>query len=87
MMVVPWLSVGGLVAIQAVDALLRVDADLVLVNHRVLLLGVAFGAFPGRANQRRARLVGFHAWPRAVDQERADNQRKPDDDRDEHRTE
>jgi len=87
MMLVAALSVGGLVAIQAVDALLRVDADLVLVNHRVLLLGVAFGAFPGRANERGARLVGFDPRPRAVDQERADNQRKPDHHRDEDRTE
>ena len=82
-MVLLLLALSGLMALEAVDALLRVQADLVLVHHGELLLDVALGAFAGRANERRGRLRGFHPRPLAVHEEGRDNQREADRDRDE----
>ena len=81
------LAGGRLMAVEAVDALLGVQAHLVLVDDRILLPLVALGAFAGRAHERRGRLIGFDARPRAVDQERADDQSERNDDGDEDRTE
>ena len=77
------LSSRGLVAVETADAALRVPAHLVLVDDGILLVAVALGALAGRPNGSRRRLVDLDARPRAVDEERADNQRKRDDDGDE----
>ena len=50
MMVVPLLAFGRLVAFQAVHLLLSMPAKLVLMDNRVLQIGVAFGALARGAN-------------------------------------
>src|SRR6476661_3208176 len=50
-MLLSLLAGGGLMAIEAVDAALRVTAHLVFVDDRVLLLRVALGALPGCADE------------------------------------
>ena len=52
------LAVRWLMAVQAVDALLRVTAQLVLVDDRVLLLAVALGTLAGRPHECGRRLIG-----------------------------
>jgi hypothetical protein len=57
------------VAVQAVHLFLRMPAQLVFVDHRILLVVVAFGAFARRLHQGGVGLSGFTARPLAVDQE------------------
>src|ERR1043166_2658557 len=73
--------------VETCDAALRVPAHLELVNHRVLLPDVAFSALARGLDSRGRRLLDFHARPRPVDHERADDQGERDDDGDEDRTE
>src|SRR5262249_51215093 len=68
-----------LMAIQTIDALAGVPAQLVFVDDRVLLAGVALGALAGGADERRRRLGGLDARPRAIDQEGAHDEREGDD--------
>ena len=69
---------GGLVAIEAVDALLRVGAHLVLVDDGVLQAGMALGALARGANEVGGGLVGFGWRALAVDEERGQDQREGD---------
>src|SRR4051812_38340931 len=82
-MLAPALTRRRLMAIEAVHAALRVHADLVFVHDRILLLRVALGALAGGAYEFRRRLSRFDARPRAVDEERADDQPECNHDRDE----
>jgi len=68
------LAVGGLMAVEAVDALLRMPAHLVLVDDGVLLPDVTFGALAGRADKGGGRLIGLDAWPLTVDQKCREDQ-------------
>src|SRR5262245_4219278 len=77
------LALGRLMAVETVDALLRVPAHLELVHHRVLLLRVALGALSGRTRERCRRLIALDGRPGAVDEKRADDQGERDDDGDE----
>ena len=86
-MVLLLLTRGGLVTVQAVDVLRGVGAHLVLVNDRVLLRRVAFGALARCADRRRGGLLDVGLWAGAVDEKRANDERKRDDDRDEDRAE
>ncbi len=79
------LTVSRLMTVEAVDALLRVPAQLVLVDDRVLLLAVALRALAGGPHEFRRGLIRFDARPRTIHQERADDQGKRHDDGDEHR--
>ena len=76
----------GLVAVQAVDALLRVAAHFVFMHHGILRPLVAFGAFSRGSHQIGARLPGLHAGPRPVDQKSRDDQTEGNDDGDEDRS-
>jgi hypothetical protein len=86
-MVVLRLTGSGLVAIEAVDALLGVPAQFVLVDDRILLLAVTLGALAGRPHEGGGRLIDFHARSGTVDEKGADDQGKRDHDRDEDRPE
>lgn len=81
------LSGGGLVAIEAVDALSGVGGHFVLVDHGVLEPGMAFGALAGGANEICCWLLGLHLWARAVNQKRGEDERKGDHDRNKNRSE
>jgi hypothetical protein len=83
MVIATFLVLGRLMAIQATDALLSMDAQLVLVHDRMLLLGMALGTFPRCADKGRARLGRFGSRPQAIDQEAGKHQPKPDDHGDE----
>ena len=86
-MVLPLLSFCGLMTVEAIDALLRVSAHLILVHDRVLLLCVAFGALPSRAYELGRGLSRLDSRSRPVDQKGAHNEREGDDDSDEHGSE
>jgi hypothetical protein len=63
------LSRRCLVALQAVDALLRVPAHFVFVDDGVLRAFVAFGAFSSGANQFTPGLASLGCRARTVDEE------------------
>src|SRR5579884_3128496 len=50
-MVVAFLSVGGLMAFRAVDLLARMNAQFVFVDDRILQVGVALGALARGAHE------------------------------------
>jgi hypothetical protein len=79
------LSLGRLVAIQAIHALLRVPAHLVFVDHGILCPGMTFGALPAGAHECGARLLGFYLRSRAIENERSQYQSKGYYDGDKHR--
>ena len=85
-MVGPSLAGGRLMAVETVDAFLRVAAELVFVNNRILLLAVAFGTFARRPHERGRGLIRLERWPGAIQQERTDDQSERHDDGDEHRS-
>ena len=68
-----FLSLRGLVAIEARDSLGGVLAHLVFMHDRILLSQVTFGAFSSSADERSVWLVHFHARPGSLDQEGAQN--------------
>jgi hypothetical protein len=84
-MVFPLLPFHRLMTIKAVDALLRVSTDLILVHDRVLLLRVAFGALPSRAHELGRGLSPLDRRSRPVDQKSAHDEGERDDDSHEHR--
>src|SRR5262249_7642737 len=86
-MILTLLSGSRLMAIEAVDALSRVRAQLVFVDDRILLGRMALGALAGGPHEGGGGLLDVHPWPRAIDHERADDESERDDDRDEHRAE
>ena len=61
------LSGGGLMAVEAVDALSACSAHFVLVDDGVLGARVAFGALAGGADEFRAGLVGFDFGAGAIE--------------------
>ena len=74
----------GLVAIQAIYALLRMSGHFIFVNNRVLQTRVALGALPGSADEVGCRLSDLNAGTLAVDQKRRQNQRKSNNDGQKH---
>ena len=87
----PWWSTLSwsfrrLVAVEAVDALLGVDAQLVLVDDGVLLLGVALGALARRPDEGRGRLLRLGRRAVQVDEKAGQDQAEADDEGDEDRT-
>lgn len=80
------LAGSGLMAVEAVHTFLGVQAHLVFVNHRILSPGVAFSAFSGGPHEIRSGLVGLDLRPRAIEQERCQNECKCNDNGDEHRS-
>src|SRR5215470_6076590 len=58
-----------LVAVQAIHALSRVHAHLILVHYRVLGSRVTFCALSGGPDQVRSRFLRLHFRPGAVDQQ------------------
>jgi hypothetical protein len=71
-----FLAGGGLVAIQAIHAFTGVQAQFVLMDHRILSAGVTFGTLAAGAHKLRAGLFRFNLWPRPVQQERGYDQRE-----------
>jgi len=68
-----------LVAIEAIDALLRMQAQFVFVDYRKLLPDVTLSALATRPHKRFIRLFGFNSGARPVNQECGDDQSKRDD--------
>ena len=60
------LAGGGLVAVEAIDALLRMSRHFVFVNHRILQPGVALGALSGCPDEIGCRLGGLDTWTRPL---------------------
>src|SRR5579863_9928505 len=75
-----------LVAIQAIHALLRMSRHLVFVDDRVLKPCVALRAFTGCAHEIGCRLLCFNLRARPIDEEGRENERKGNDNGNEHRT-
>ena len=59
----------GLVAVEAIDALLRVRRHLVFMDNRVLKPYVTFGALSRRADKVGSRLGGFDLRTLPIDKE------------------
>ena len=78
-----FLSGGGLMAIEAVDALSGVGGHLVLMDDGVLKPGMALGALAGGADEICCRLLDLYLWTRTVDQKCREDQSKRYDDRNE----
>src|SRR5690606_28871595 len=77
------LPLPGSVAVEAAHPLGGVAARLVLVEHARRLAPVALGALPGRPNEGGRRLLELALGTGRVEDERPDDQRRPDGDRDE----
>jgi hypothetical protein len=86
-MVFPLLFTGWLMTFEAINLLLGVHTEFVLVDHRELLVRMAFGTPARRTNQGGAGLVGNHARSIGVDQESRDEDRCSDQDSNENRSE
>jgi len=86
-MVFPFLSRGGLMALQAVHTFTCMSAHLIFMNYRILRARVTLGAFARSANESRGRLLGFTRGPGPIDQERSQNESKSDYYRDKNRAE
>jgi hypothetical protein len=84
-MVLLLLSIGRLVTVQAVDALFRVDAHLILMYYGVLKPGVALRALAAGPDKIRGRLVGFNLRSGTIDQKSSENQGKGNGNSDEYR--
>jgi hypothetical protein len=80
------LAGAGLVAVQAIDALLRMGGHLVFMNDRVLKPCVTFGAFSRCPDEIGRRLSRFYTRTLPVDKERGQNERKCNDDSQKYRT-
>jgi hypothetical protein len=74
------LTRGRLMAIQAIDAFLRMSGHLIFVNDRVLETRMALSALPGSANKVGCRLCGLDTGTLAMDQERRQDESKCKDD-------
>src|SRR5579859_4569874 len=73
------LALRGLMAIQARHSLGGVLAHLIFMHDGILLPQMAFGAFPGSANERSAWLVHLAARPCMLDEKGAKNERERND--------
>ena len=78
-----FLALLRLVTIEAVDAVGGVFAHLEFVDDRVLLAGVAFGAFPRGLDERGVGLIDLGVGAGALDEESGDNHSAGDDQGDE----
>jgi hypothetical protein len=78
------LSLHGLVAVEAGDALGGVLTRFKLVDDGRCLLPMAFGALSDGSSCGRRRLPSFDVWPTAVNDEGRDDQRGGKDNSDEH---
>src|SRR6516225_2036333 len=59
---------GWLMTVQAIDAVPRVQAQLVFMDHRVLRLAVAFGTFARGPHEFGCRLPRLQPRPLPMDQ-------------------
>src|SRR5690242_4468757 len=73
------LALRRLMAIETANANSRVFAHLILVDHGVLLVQVAFRAFSRSPHELCVGLLYFNGWPSALNQEGAEYQRKRND--------
>ncbi len=80
------LAFNLLMALQAVDAFLGVDAQLIFVDHGILQPGVALRALACRLDKSLVRLVRFNGGSLPVDQVTGQDQAKTDDNRNKHGT-
>src|SRR5579862_2848516 len=80
------LAGSRLVTVKAIDTLFGVHGHLVFVNDRVLKTCVTFGAFSRRPDKVGGRLSRLDVWPCPVHQKSGQNERKGDDDSQEHGT-
>ena len=78
------LTVCNLVAIEAIQTLFRVGAQLEFVDYRKLRVPMALGALAARPHKRRARLLYDRAWPARIDEVGRKNQSRRDGDRNEY---
>ena len=84
-MVLAMLSRRRLVALQAINLALGVNAQLVFVDDGILLIGMAFGALARSPDEGRRGLVRHQMRPIPVQHERCNDQGRPDHERDEDR--
>jgi hypothetical protein len=75
---ITFISGHGLVAIQTIDAFLGMNTHFILMDNRVMLLGVTLCAFAAGLDERRSRLIRLHLGALPVNEKRADNQPKSD---------
>ena len=68
------LTVCNLVAIEAIQALFRMGAQLEFVDYRKLRVAMALRALAARPHKRRARLLYDHPWPARIDEVGRKNQ-------------
>ena len=85
-MVLLVLPLGRLMAIEAVDLLVVVDAHLIFVDDRVVHLGMALGTLARGADEDGAALLRHRRRPVGVHHEGRDDQTRRQDDGDEHGT-
>lgn len=82
-----FLLIGArLVAVEAIDAFLRVGGHFVFVHDGVLKARVTFSALSRSANKICSRLLGFDRGSRTIDEKASKNERKGDDDSQKHGT-
>jgi hypothetical protein len=80
MVVLGLLACCDLMAVQAVEALARVNAHLKLMDDRILGIKVAFRALASGPHKGRAGLLEFGAWPTGMNQISGNNQCGGDND-------
>lgn len=79
-MVLALLSRLGLMAFEAIHALLAVNAHFVFMDDGILGTVMTFGALSCRSYEARVWLICFDLGPATVDQECPEHERKPDHD-------
>ncbi len=80
------LSGTRLMAVKTVDAFLCMCGHLVLMDHGVLEPRMTLGALAGGTNKIRGWLGGFDARPLPIDEKSGQNERKSNDNSEEHGT-
>ena len=80
------LTRSRLMAVKAIDALPGVSGHLVFVHDRVLKPRMTFGALSRRPDEVGGRLSRFDGRTRPIHKKAAQDERKRDDDRQEHGT-
>lgn len=71
-------------ALQAAHMLLRMFAQFVFMDDRILLIGMAFRTFAGCPHQRGRRLVDHRRWTARMQSEGSDDEYTRDRQSDEH---
>src|SRR5579859_4543434 len=77
-MVLAGLAFRRLMTFQAVDALLGMHAQLVLMHHGILLIRVALGTFARSPDQGRTGLLGNHPRSKPVHNKSGHQNRRAD---------